>query len=109
MDPVHASILLQRYTASRCGVSFRELVEGHAGLVYSTALRITGDTGLAEDVMQTVFSGLAAKPEAVRDGRTLAAWLHRAASGRAVDAVRTETRRRRREKDATQMNAPTLP
>lgn len=109
MDPIHASRLLQCYTASRCGASFRELVEGHAGLVYSTALRITGDTGLAEDVMQTVFVGLAAKPEVVRNGRTLAAWLHRVARGRAVDAVRVETRRRQREQDATQMNAATLP
>jgi RNA polymerase sigma factor (sigma-70 family) len=107
MDPIRASSLLQRYTATRCGASFRELVEGHAGLVYSAALRIAGDSGLAEDVMQTVFAALAANPGAVRDGKGLAAWLHRAASGRAVDAVRTESRRRQREQHATHMNAST--
>jgi RNA polymerase sigma factor (sigma-70 family) len=104
MDPARASTLLKRYTDSRCGKAFRELVEGHAGLVYSGALRITGDSGLAEDVMQTVFAALAAKPRAVRDGCALAGWLHRAASGRAVDVVRTESRRRQREQHATHMN-----
>ena len=73
MDPARASTLLERYTATRCGASFRELVEGHAALVYSAALRITGDSGLAEDVMQNVFAALAAKPDAVRDGKGLAA------------------------------------
>src|SRR6188768_502916 len=107
MSPIRASELLPRYTATRCGPAFRELVEGHAGLVYSAALRITGDSGLAEDVMQNVFAALAAKPGAVRDGKGLAAWLHRAASGRAVDAVRTESRRRQREQHATHMNAST--
>jgi len=105
MDPARASTLLKRYAENRCGKSFRELVEGHAGLVYSAALRITGDSGLAEDVMQTVFAALAAKPQAVRDGCALAGWLHRAASGRAVDVVRTESRRRQREQHALHMNA----
>jgi RNA polymerase sigma factor (sigma-70 family) len=103
MDPARASTLLRRYTDSRCSAAFRELVEGHAGLVYAAALRITGDSGLAEDVMQSVFAALAAKPQAVRDGCALAGWLHRAASGRAVDAVRTESRRRQREQDVTHM------
>jgi RNA polymerase sigma factor (sigma-70 family) len=105
MDPARASRLLQLYATTRCAHSFREIVEGHAGLVYSTALRITSDEGLAEDVMQTVFAALAAKPAAVRDGRALAAWLHRVASGRALGVVRTESRRRLREQHATDMKA----
>ncbi len=104
MDPARASTLLRRYAENRCGKSFRELVEGHAGLVFAAALRITGDSGLAEDVMQSVFAALAVKPQAVRDGCALAGWLHRAATGRAVDVVRTESRRRQREQHATHMN-----
>lgn len=105
MEPARASRLLQSYAATRCAGSFRELVEGHAGLVFSTALRITSDEGLAEDVMQAVFAALAAKPAAVRDGKALAAWLHRAASGKAMGVVRTESRRRRRERHAAQMDS----
>ena len=107
MSPEEASRHLQIFTATRSEESFRRLTEGHAALVYSTALRVVnGDAGLAEDVVQLVFSALAVKPQAVRDGRALAAWLHRAAVRRATDVVRTETRRRKREHLSMHMSEP---
>ncbi|HEX2746871.1 MAG TPA: sigma-70 family RNA polymerase sigma factor [Verrucomicrobiales bacterium] len=107
MSPEEASHHLKVFTATRCERAFRKLTEGHAGLVYSAALRILdGDAALAQDVAQTVFAALAAKPHAVRDGKALAAWLHRAAVGCAVDAVRGENRRRKREQLAIHMTPP---
>ncbi len=107
MSPEEASHHLKAFTATRCERAFRKLTEGHAGLVYSAALRILdGDAALAQDVAQTVFAALAAKPQTVRDGKALAAWLHRAAVGCAVDAVRGESRRRKREQLAIHMTPP---
>jgi RNA polymerase sigma factor (sigma-70 family) len=98
MSPEEASHHLQNFTSTRCERAFRKLTEGHAGLVYSTALRVVdGDAATAQDVVQMVFTSLARRPQAVRDGKALAAWLHRVAVGCAVDAVRGESRRRKRE------------
>ncbi|HWB04253.1 MAG TPA: sigma-70 family RNA polymerase sigma factor [Verrucomicrobiales bacterium] len=107
MSPDEASHHLQNFAATRCERAFRKLAEGHAGLVYSTALRIVeGDATLAQDVVQTVFSSLARRPQVVRDGRALAAWLHRAAVGCAVDTVRGENRRRKREEISMHLTQP---
>ena len=40
MSPDEASHHLQNFTATRCERAFRKLTEGHAGLVYPTALRV---------------------------------------------------------------------
>jgi RNA polymerase sigma factor (sigma-70 family) len=107
MSPDEASHHLRNFAATRCERAFRKLTEGHAGLVYSTALRIVdGDAATAQDVVQMVFTTLAGRPQAVRDGKALAAWLHRAAVGCAVDAVRGESRRRKREQLSIHMTPP---
>jgi DNA-directed RNA polymerase specialized sigma24 family protein len=108
MSPEEASRHLHTFAATRCERAFRKLTEGHAGLVYSTALRVVqGDAALAEDIVQIVFSALAAKPHSVRDGKALAAWLHRAAVRRAIDAMRVDSRRRKREQLSMHMTPPT--
>jgi RNA polymerase sigma factor (sigma-70 family) len=99
ISPERSHELLRAYAATRCGTAFRELVTGWTGMVYATALRVArGQETLAEDVTQTVFSRLAAAPEKVKDARALGAWLHAAATGFTLDALRLEARRRRREK-----------
>jgi RNA polymerase sigma factor (sigma-70 family) len=98
ISPERSHELLRAYAATRCGTAFRELVAGWTGMVYATALRIArGQETLAEDITQTVFSRLAAAPEKVKDARALGAWLHAAATGFTLDALRLEARRRRRE------------
>jgi DNA-directed RNA polymerase specialized sigma24 family protein len=58
--------LLAEYAKSGSESAFRELATRYFGLVYSTALRLVGgDTHLAEDVAQTVFSDLARKAQAL--------------------------------------------
>lgn len=67
---------------------FRRLIETHQRMVFSLALRITGDYSTAEEVAQDVFLALH------RDGDRLASedhvryWLRRVAVHRATDALR---------------------
>ena len=63
--------LLRRYAAEKSEEAFAELVRRHLDLVYSTALRqLAGDTHLAQDVAQGVFTALA------RKAATLTGWLY---------------------------------
>ena len=60
------SQLLRAYAAEDSEAAFRQLVERHISLVYSTALRVVcGDMALAQDVTQTIFSDLARKARAL--------------------------------------------
>jgi RNA polymerase sigma-70 factor, ECF subfamily len=66
-----------------------ELYDGYSSIVYSVALRVLGDTGRAEDVMQEVFMQLWRNPAAFDTNRgSLAAWLAVIARNRAIDALR---------------------
>jgi RNA polymerase sigma-70 factor, ECF subfamily len=66
-----------------------ELYDRYSSIVYSVALRVLGDTGRAEDVMQEVFMQLWRNPGAFDAHRgSLAAWLAVIARNRAIDAVR---------------------
>jgi RNA polymerase sigma factor (sigma-70 family) len=99
--------LLRRFAEGRSEGAFAELVRRHVNLVYGTALRCcAGDSGLAGDVTQRVFTDLASKAASVASGVVLAGWLHRHATFVASSAVRSERRRRRRE--AAAMDLGTL-
>jgi RNA polymerase sigma factor (sigma-70 family) len=88
--------LLREYLERDSEEAFRELAERHVGLVYSTAQRLLGNRELAEEVTQTVFMILAAKGRRLK-GMTLAGWLHRTTRLSALQALRAECRRQRRE------------
>ncbi len=53
--------------------SFGHLVDGYCGLVFGTALRRMGDTQLAEEVTQDVFTKLAEKAGTIRHPNSLGA------------------------------------
>lgn len=98
--------LLAEYVANGSEAAFRELVTCYLGLVYSTAVRLAdGDTGLAEDVTQTVFADLARLAATLPSGVMLGGWLHRRAWHVASAMMRRERRRQRREREAAEMNA----
>jgi len=66
-----------------------QLYDRYSSIVYSVALRVLGDTGAAEDVLQDVFMQLWRKPEAFDANRgSLAAWLAVIARHRAIDSLR---------------------
>src|ERR1700744_4001385 len=97
--------LIAEYAASASEEVFRELVRLHVDLVYSTAIRVTrGETQLAEDVTQTVFVDLARKARAFPAEIRLAGWLHRHTCFVASKLIRSEQRRRSRERQAAEMN-----
>lgn len=96
--------LLRAYARDRSEGDFAELVRRHVNLVYSAALRqVNGDTHLAEDVTQLVFSDLARKAARLADHRVLAGWLFTSTRFAAAKLVRGEQRRRAREQEAQSM------
>src|SRR4051812_49110213 len=96
--------LLADYVRTGSESAFRELVARYMDLVYSTALRSVGGTPhLAEDVAQLVFLQLARKAGTISGRAMLGGWLHRVSVNEASKLVRTENRRRTRERQALQM------
>ncbi|MEM7385125.1 MAG: sigma-70 family RNA polymerase sigma factor, partial [Verrucomicrobiota bacterium] len=77
--------------------AFAALVERHIGLVFGVAVRKLGNPAAAEEVVQSVFSELARKAGTLHQGCSLSSWLYQVACGKAVDHIRTESARRRRE------------
>ena len=92
--------LLHDYAVANSHEAFGELVARYVNLVYSTALRqVGGDTHLARDVAQTVFTDLARKASSLARRPSLSGWLYTSARFAAAKAVRTEQRRREREEN----------
>lgn len=66
-----------------------ELYDRYSGIVYSVALRVLGDTGAAEDVLQEVFMQLWRNPGLFDSSRgNLAPWLAVISRNRAIDSLR---------------------
>ena len=97
--------LLNEFVTARSQSAFRELVERHLPVVYSAARRMVGDSHLAEEVAQTVFTTLAQKADSIRPPQVLGGWLYNTTRHLAMHAVRTEQRRREREQTAFAMQA----
>jgi RNA polymerase sigma factor (sigma-70 family) len=93
-------ILLREFAQSKSESAFATLVERHVNLVYSVALRQTGDRHLAEDITQAVFIILARKAGSLGRKIVLSAWLCRVARYASAKALRTQSRRRQREQEA---------
>jgi len=65
------------------------LYDRYSSIVYSVAMRVLGDTGTAEDVLQEVFLQLWRKPSLFDSSRgSLGPWLAVIARHRAIDLLR---------------------
>jgi len=104
MDSRTDQELLREYAGEASEAAFSELVQRYIDLVYSAALRLVGNTHLAEDVSQKVFLALAQNAEQLADRAVLPGWLHGAARNLSANAIRSEVRRRAREQEAAAMN-----
>ena len=99
--------LLADYVENGSEGAFRELVARYLNLVYATAMRVVGaDPSLAEDVAQTVFIDLARNAGKLPRDVMLGGWLHRDTCFVAAKLVRTERRRRLRERQAGRNEFP---
>jgi RNA polymerase sigma factor (sigma-70 family) len=100
--------LLREFVDSHAEAAFNEIVSRYVSLVYSAAVRMVVDVQLAEDVTQSAFVALARNaPEVLRrlrSGVPISAWLHVTTRNIAAKTVRTEERRRAREKEAASMH-----
>ena len=72
--------------------SFSQIVEDHQRMVYAIALRITCESGTAEEVAQDVFMELFRSSERIHDDDHVKPWLRRVAVHRATDALRKRAR-----------------
>jgi len=82
---------LATVTAMKSGdqSAMAELYDRYSSVVYAVALRVLGDTGAAEDVLQEVFLQLWRNPGAFDAARgSLGAWLAVIARNRAIDSLR---------------------
>lgn len=97
--------LLRAYAENRSDAAFAELAKRHVDFIYSAAMRMVRDTHLAKDVSQGVLVALAKDARKLAEHPVLVGWLHRTTRNIASQAVRTEVRRRQREKETAVMHA----
>jgi RNA polymerase sigma factor (sigma-70 family) len=96
-DMANDNELLQQYVRSASEAAFTELVARHLNMVYSAALRETGDGQLAEDLTQSVFVELSRKASTLTRHPALAGWLYTCVRWSARNARRAEESRNRRQ------------
>jgi len=97
--------LLRCYVEERSEAAFGELVGRHLNLVYFAALRRTGgNSHLAEEIAQEVFTALAWQAASLSRHATLVGWLYTTTRFTAAKTMRTEQRRQTREQEAQLMH-----
>ena len=88
------AVAIGRWREDALAEAFRR----HAGAVYGLALRVLGDRTAAEEVVQEVFLRLWNAPDRYDPERgSMRAFLLAQSHGRAVDQLRADSSRRRRE------------
>ncbi|MES2920043.1 MAG: sigma-70 family RNA polymerase sigma factor [Verrucomicrobiota bacterium] len=101
--------LLEKYAKTQDPAAFSALVDRHLGLVYATALRISGDPAAADDISQATFILLEEKADLLKPGGSLASWLYQSAVFKARKHVTKERIRREREAKGAEFMTPTQP
>ncbi len=103
--PLTDSDLLRRFAEEGREEAFAELVGRRIDLVYAAALRqVGGDAHRAQDIAQEVFIDLARKARSLGRHPSLLGWLYTSTHFAAVNVIRVEHRRKRREEEALAMH-----
>jgi len=92
--------LLAHYVHTESDSAFSALVERYVNLVYSAALRFTGNSHHAEEISQAVFIILARKAGGLPRDTVLSGWLYQTARFTAANFLKSEIRRQNREQEA---------
>ena len=106
--PDFAAILRRHVADPANGRAFGQLVEQWQGMVYHSSFRRSGDSTIAEDVVQKVFTILARKARAVSRHSSPLSWLFQTTKLETLHAMRS-ARRRQRKHDAlseAELNEP---
>jgi len=104
MQELTDNALLREYAAYRSEEAFAALVGRHLNRVYSIALRHTGNPHQAQEFTQSVFVLLTEKCSHLGEHVILEGWLYQTARFTALNSVRGEIRRNRREQEAQAQN-----
>ena len=97
--------LLASFARTRSEAAFAEIVRRYIDLVYSAARRQVASRHDAEEVAQSVFVDLARRAHALGERQPLAPWLYTVTRRTAIDHVRREMSRKKREVEATLQDA----
>lgn len=100
MSEVDDIQLLREFAEPQSDAAFAALVTRYVNLVYSVALRQTGNPHAAEEITQAVFIILARKAGSLGAKTILSGWLYQTARLTAANYRRTGFRRARREQEA---------
>ena len=100
MSAMNDMDLMREYADHDSETAFAELVHRHVNLVYSVALRFTGNSHDAQDVTQAVFVILAKKTTSLRQRTNLAGWLYEATRFTSSQLLRARARQQAREQEA---------
>ncbi len=92
--------LLAEFAGGGSEAAFAALVARHVNLVYSAALRFSGNPHHAQEITQAVFVILTRKAGGLRGGVVLSGWLYQTARLTAANFVKSEIRRQNREQEA---------
>jgi RNA polymerase sigma factor (sigma-70 family) len=101
--------LLRRFTRQESPEALDEAVRRYRDLVYSSALRQTRDSHLAEDVTQAVFLVLWQKAGQIRDGVALGGWLLAVTRRAALHAMKKQDSQHRHERQAAKVESRDSP
>ena len=102
-DYLESAELMRDFAERGSHEAFRMLVDRYLPVVYGAAVRRTENAALAEDVTQLVFTDFAVRIPTLRADNRIGAWLHRAATMKARDVMKSEFRRKRREQVAANL------
>src|ERR1035441_10632287 len=101
--------LLAEFARENSEAAFAALMQHHVNLVYSAALRSTGNAHAAEEISQAVFIILARKAKNLSAKIILSGWLYQTTRLTAANFLRGEIRRQQSEQEAymqSTMNEP---
>jgi RNA polymerase sigma-70 factor (ECF subfamily) len=88
----HGAIIVSN-NYKQSGVSIEELYADYRDLIYHVALRVTRNSGDAEDVVQNVFLRMMQTDKQPDVGRCAVGYFRRAATNAAIDLIRKRTQR----------------
>lgn len=91
--------LLREFASTGQEAPFEEIVRRYNGLVFGVCRRVLGREHDAEDAAQAVFIALARKAGSLRNRPSIADWLYRAARDVSRVALRSASRRKKREQE----------